>query len=192
MIVIFIGPPGSGKSTQAKNVAKKIKVPFISMGQVLRDANKTGTLLGKKASKYIERGKLIPTKLIRTFIKFRLEEEDCKNGFILDGSPRRVEEAVLLDDYFEQKGWKLERIILIEISGEESLKRLLKRSRLPDDQGGGRNDDEIKDIKLRLKEYRDNIDIIKSYYRKQDKLCILNGEGTIEEVTKRVFSIMQL
>lgn len=192
MILIFIGPPGSGKSTQAKKVAKKLKIPSISMGQVLRDASETGTILGEKAAKYAERGKLIPTRLIKALTKFRLEEKDCRNGFVLDGSPRRVEEAVLLDDYFEKKGWNIDRVILIQISERESLKRLQKRANLPEESGGGRDDDEIKDIKLRLREYEDNIDVIKSYYRKQDKLTIVEGKGSIEEVTRRVFSILQL
>ncbi len=192
MIVILIGPPGSGKTTQAKKIASKMKVPSISMGQVLRDASKTGTILGEKAAAYVERGKLIPSRLIKALTRFRLEEEDCKNGFVLDGSPRRVEEAVLLDDFFAQKGWSIDMVILIRISEKESLKRLEIRAELPEERGGGRNDDEIRDIKLRLREYEDNIDIIKSYYMKQDKLTLVDGEGSVNEVTRRVFSVLQL
>jgi len=192
MIVIFIGPPGSGKSTQAKKVAKKLDVPSISMGEVLRDASETGTILGKKAEKYINKGKLIPSRLIRALTKFRLEESDCENGFVLDGSPRKVEEAVILDSYFKKKEWEISRVIVIEISRDESIRRLIERGGLPKSKGGGREDDEINDIKIRLREYQDNIDLIKSYYSEKDKLSVVDGNGSIEDVTRRVYSILQL
>lgn len=192
MIIIFLGPAGSGKSTQAKSLAKKLEVPAISMGQVLRDAKQARTILGLKAVKFVEEGKLVPSRLMEALTRFRLEEKDCEKGFILDGAPRRVEEAVMLEKYFTRKDRKIDKVVLLEISDEEAIKRLLVRYKLPSNKGGGREDDNIEDIKVRLAEYHDNIDPVKVYYQGKDLLDIVDGRGSIEEVHRKICAIFQL
>lgn len=192
MIIIMLGPAGSGKSTQAKFIAKRLNVPAISMGQVLRNAQKAKTILGLEAAKFVEEGELVPSRLMEALTRFRLEEKDCEKGFILDGAPRRVEEAVMLDDYLPSKNRSIDKVILLEISDEEAVKRLLQRYKLPEEKGGGREDDNVSDIKVRLTEYHDNIDPVVKYYRGKDLLEIVDGRGTIEEVHKKICAIFQL
>lgn len=192
MIIIMLGPAGSGKSTQAKLLSKKLGIPSISMGQVLRDAKEAKTILGIEAARFVEEGKLVPSRLIKALTRFRLEEEDCKEGFILDGAPRRVEEAFMLDKYLSKEDKKIDKVILIELSDDEAIKRLLLRYKLPENRGGGREDDNIKDIKVRLAEYHDNIDDVVTYYQDKDLLEIVDGKGTIEEIHKRICAVFQL
>lgn len=192
MIIVLLGPAGSGKSTQSKLLADKLNVVAISMGRVLRNAKEARTVLGLKATRYVEKGELVPARLMKALTKFRLEEDDCKNGFILDGAPRRVEEAVMLDDYLSNKEKGINKVFSIEVSEDESIRRLLLRYKLPREQGGRRVDDNIEDIKVRLSEYYDNIDAVKVYYRQKDILEIVDGSGTIEEIHKKICAILQL
>jgi adenylate kinase len=192
MIIILLGPAGSGKSTQAKLLARKLEIPAISMGQVLRDAKKARTVLGLEAAKFVEEGKLVPSRIMEALTRFRLEEKDCEKGFIIDGAPRRVEEAVMFDDYLSKKQKKIDKVMLLVIPDQEAVKRLLKRYKLPKDRGGGRLDDNISDIKVRLAEYHDNIEPVRTYYQEKDLLEIVDGRGTIEEIHKRICAIFQL
>jgi adenylate kinase len=192
MIIILLGPPGSGKSTQSKLLAKKLQIPAISMGQVLRDAKDSKTLLGLEAARFAEKGELVPSRLMETLTQFRLEESDCKKGFILDGAPRRVEEAVILDDYLSKKGKKIDNVVLLELTEKEVVERLLLRAELPKEKGGGRKDDNMEDIRVRIREYNDGIDAVKVYYRSQDKLAIVDGRGSVQEIYTRICALFQL
>lgn len=192
MIIILIGPPGSGKSTQAKLIAQKLGVPSVSMGQVLRNAKDAQTILGLEANRFMEEGELVPTKMMEAFTKLRLGEEDCEDGFILDGAPRRVEEAVMLNDYLDKEGKKIDYVFQINVPSEEVVKRLLSRSTLPKAQGGGRKDDNIEDIKVRLAEYRDHIEAVNVYFKEKEILHLIDGVGTIEEIFQRIAAVLQL
>lgn len=192
MIIIVLGSPGSGKSTQAKLLAGKLNVPAISMGQVLRDAKTANTILGTEAAKYVEEGKLIPSRMIEALTRFRLEEEDCRKGFILDGAPRKVEEAVMLDNYLKSKEKSIDKVILIEISDEEAIRRLLLRYKFPEKKGGRRVDDNIGDIRVRLAEFHDNIDPVEIYYNEKDLLEIVDGLPSKEEVHSNICALLQL
>ncbi len=192
MIIVIVGIAGSGKTTQSKLLAKKIGVPAISMGEVLRNARDAKTVLGIEATKYLEEGKLVPAKLMKALTRFRLAEDDCKDGFILDGAPRRVEEAVMLDDYLSGRSDRIDYVFSIEITKDEAIKRLLKRYEKPKDKGGKRSDDNIEDIKTRIFEYYDNIDAVKVYYRKKDILEIVDGSGEIEDIHRGICNILQL
>jgi adenylate kinase len=188
MIIIIIGPPGSGKTTQSKLLAKKLGVPSISMGQVLRDAKDAKTILGLEASKYVEDGELVPSRLMEALTRFRLEEKDCLEGFVLDGAPRRVEEAVILDEYLKRKNKKVDRVIVINLTDDVAVQRLLKRRNLPSEQGGGRLDDNLSDIKVRMREFEDNIEAVKIYYKNQDLLKQFDGDQTVEEIHQQICS----
>lgn len=162
------------------------------MGQVLRDARASGTIIGLEAYKYVVDGKLVPSKLMEALTKFRLEEDDCKDGFILDGAPRKVEEAVILDDYLTRRGRKINSVLIIELPEEVTIKRLLKRKALPKESGGGRDDDNMEDIKIRVSEYRENIDVIKKYFESKDLVHMIDGRPTIEEIYNSIRSLFQL
>jgi adenylate kinase len=192
VIIIIIGPPGSGKSTQSKMLAEVLGIPAISMGKVLRDVKKKGTIIGREANKYVEEGKLVPSKLMEALTKFRLEEDDCKDGFVLDGAPRRVEEAVVLDEYLLRKGEKVEYVILIDLSDEIAIDRILKRKTKSKKKGGGREDDNVHDIKVRLREYHDNIEAIKVYYNQRDILQIIDGRPSVEAIHNQIRALFQL
>ncbi|MBU0976444.1 MAG: nucleoside monophosphate kinase [Patescibacteria group bacterium] len=182
MIIIILGPPGSGKSTQAKNLASKLGLPAISMGQVLRDAKEAKTVIGLEAAKYAEDGELVPSKIMEVLTRFRLEEKDCESGFILDGAPRRVEEAVVLNNYLSKNKKKIDKVYLVSVSKDNIIDRLLKRVVLPKDKGGARVDDNMQDIKVRIREYEDNIEPLKLYYEGLSVLKEIDGNGTVEEI----------
>lgn len=192
MIIIILGPPGSGKSTQAKLLASKLRVPSISIGQVLRDAKDANTAIGIGAAKYVEEGELVPSKIIEVLTRFRLEEEDCKNGFVLDGAPRKVEEAVVLDDYLNSKGKSVDKVYLISVKRENIIKRLLKRADLPKSEGGARADDNIEDIKVRIREFEDNIEPLEMYYNKSSLLTEIDGNGTVEDIEHELERDLQI
>lgn len=192
MIIILIGPPGSGKSTQSKLLSQKIGIPAISMGQVLRNAKEAKTAIGLEAKRYMEEGKLVPDELMEALTKFRLEEDDCENGFVLDGAPRRAEEAIMLDEYLKRRDDAIDFVFLIEVPSEEVVKRLLLRQKLPKSEGGGRKDDNIEDIRMRLSEYRDNIEAVEAYYREKEKLHLIDGTGSVEEVFQQIAAVLQL
>jgi adenylate kinase len=192
VIIIIIGPPGSGKSTQSKMLAELLGVPSISMGQVLRDVKKKGTIIGLEANRYVEEGKLVPSKLMEALTKFRLEEGDCKDGFVLDGAPRRVEEAVILDEYLLRKNKKVDNVILIDLPDEIAIDRILKRKTKSKKKDGGREDDNVHDIKVRLSEYHDNIEAIRVYYNQKDILQIVDGRPSVEVIHKQIRALFQL
>ncbi len=192
MIIIIIGPPGSGKTTQAKMLAQKINLPFISIGQVLREGKVAKTLIGLTASKYVEKGKLVPENIIKALTKLRISNDDCEKGFILDGAPRRIEEALELEDYLARNGKKVDYVIYLSLSEEESIKRLLKRYELPKVEGGTREDDNLDSIKVRLKEFYRRIGIIKLYYQIKNLLHVVDGSDTREEIHKKILALLRL
>ena len=192
MIIIILGQPGSGKSTQSKLLAKKLGVPSVSMGQVLREAIESKTSFGIKAKEYVEGGELVPSVLIEILTRFRLEEEDCRKGFVLDGAPRRAEEAIILDKYLASKGKKVDKVYVIDIPYEVVTKRLLKRSKLSKSDGGGRKDDNMDDIKVRLNEYEDTIEATIIYYSKSSELKYINGDDSVENISKRISADLQI
>jgi adenylate kinase len=162
------------------------------MGQVLRDAKDASTLIGVEAAKYAEEGKLVPSELVQALTRFRLEQKDCQKGFVLDGAPRRVEEAVVFEDYLSRKGTKIDYVFLIEVPDQEVINRLLKRHLLPKEQGGGREDDNEHDIKVRLLEYRQHTDEVVLYFKQKGLLKNIDGRGSKKQVYDRLAAILQL
>jgi adenylate kinase len=124
---VLLGPPGAGKGTQAVGIAKKYDVPHISTGDIFRKNIKEGTPLGKKAKEYMDKGELVPDDLVIEIATTRLLEDDCKNGFLLDGFPRTVYQAEKLDEFLEAHGLKLDKVINLEVGNEELIRRLTGR-----------------------------------------------------------------
>ena len=176
--VVFLGPPGAGKGTQAVRLAEKYKVPHISTGDILRAAVKEGTELGKLAKSYMDKGELVPDDVIIGIIKERLSQADVKEkGFILDGFPRTLAQAESLDAMLEELKMPLDKVIYLNVNDEEIVKRLLAR---------GRADDTEEVIRNRLEVYRKQTAPLIDYYSTKGLLVEINGIGDIEEITRNI------
>ena len=201
MNIIFLGAPGAGKGTQAEIVSKKLAIPTVSTGNIIRAALKNGTPMGLQAKAFIEAGKLVPDDVVIGIIKDRLAEDDCKNGFILDGFPRTIPQAEALDGM----GIAIDKVIDIEVADERIAQRMSGRRvckacgnsyhleyKKPAVEGvcdacGGelvqRKDDAPETVLERLRVYHDETEPLKNYYEKQGKLFIVEGQEEVADTT---------
>ena len=201
MKLIFLGAPGAGKGTQAEVVSERLSIPTISTGNIIRAAIKDGTEMGKKAKDFIEKGALVPDEVVIGIIKDRLKEDDCKNGFILDGFPRTVPQAEALDEM----GIEIDRVIDIEVPDEKIAARMSGRRvcqgcgasyhllyKKPEKEGvcnscGGelvqRKDDHPDTVLERLAVYHTQTEPLKEFYEKKGKLRIVEGQEEIADTT---------
>ena len=201
MNIIFLGAPGAGKGTQAEIVSEKLAIPTVSTGNIIRAALKNGTPMGLKAKEFIESGKLVPDEVVIGIIKDRLAEDDCKNGFILDGFPRTIPQADALDTM----GIVIDKVIDIEVADEKIATRMGGRRvckacgnsyhleyKKPQNDGvcyacGGeliqRKDDAPETVLERLKIYHQETEPLKDYYEKQGKLFIVEGQEEVSDTT---------
>lgn len=208
MHLILFGSPGVGKGTQAKIFSKNFNIPHISTGDILRKAVKDQTELGKKAGEIMAKGQLVPDDLMIGLIKDVLTSGECKNGFILDGFPRTINQAIALDKLFEQLN--IDNVVLINITADENeiIKRLNNRRAckvcgnifaLKDIEGletcpvcGAknsfylRNDDKEEVIKSRLEVFKTTTEPVLDYYNGKDRVITVNGFDTIENVNKKI------
>lgn len=127
MNLILLGPPGAGKGTQAVKIVEKYNIPHISTGDIFRKNISEGTRLGKKAKEYMDKGELVPDSLVIEIATDRLSQDDCRDGFLLDGFPRTVEQAVALDAFLREKGKKIDYVLDIDVAKEELMERLIGR-----------------------------------------------------------------
>jgi len=209
MIFILLGPPGAGKGTYSQRLIEKFKVPQISTGDILRDAVKKGTELGKKAKEYMDKGLLVPDELIIEIVEDRIKADDCKNGFLLDGFPRTVEQADALEFLLNKNKLKIDSVINIIVKNDVLFKRLTGRRlckncganyniyTLPPqkegicDKCGGelyqRDDDKPETIEKRLVVYERQTTPLINYYKKKNLLKEIEAsEGTIDEIVKKI------
>ena len=204
MKLILLGAPGAGKGTQAEIISEKYNIPTISTGNIIRAALKNGTEMGLKAKAYIDSGRLVPDDVVIGIIKERLADDDCQNGFILDGFPRTIPQAEALD----QMGIIIDAALSIEVSDREIVKRMSGRRvcekcgasyhtefKKPTKEGvcdacGGalviRKDDEPDTVLDRLDIYHKQTEPLKSYYDAQGKLITAQGQPKVEDTTKLV------
>ncbi|QPJ61769.1 MAG: adenylate kinase [Candidatus Nitronauta litoralis] len=212
MKLILLGPPGSGKGTQSGMLRDKFNIPQISTGDLLRKAVSSKTALGIKAREYMDKGHLVPDELVLDMIRERLQQEDCKNGYVLDGFPRTVVQAEKLDEMLASVGEKLDEVIDLEVNPEEILVRLtgrrtcrscnamfhetLKPAKQPAvcDHCGGelyqRADDNEETVMNRLKEYENKTAPLKEFYRKQGNLKSAKGSGSMDDIFDRICSLV--
>ncbi len=183
MNMVFLGPPGSGKGTQAVRVAKELGIVHLSTGDVLREAVKQGTDLGKQAEGFMTRGELVPDALIIDLIEAKIAGGELNNGFILDGFPRTVPQAESLNEMFKKNSINLEKAILLNVGDEEILRRIKGRA-----EAEGRADDTVEVIKNRLEIYREQTAPIVDLYRDQSILVEVQGEDTMENVYSAVLA----
>lgn len=181
MNLIFLGPPGAGKGTQAKIFLDKTGIVQISTGDILRESVKAGTKLGLEAKGYMDSGALVPDSVVIGIIEERIQKPDCAKGFILDGFPRTIEQAEALDAILSTHKKSIDHVVSFDVPEEELVKRLLGRAEIE-----GRADDNIDSIKNRLKVFREKTQPLVDYYEKKGKLRHINGVGTTEEIAGRV------
>jgi len=208
MYLVLIGPPGSGKGTQAKRMAEELGFVHLSTGDILREAVREGTPLGLEAKKYMEEGRLVPDEVVIGIVREKLRSPECEKGVVFDGFPRTISQAEALDRILEELGRRLDRVVEVEVSEEEVLRRLTGRRTCRNcgamyhvffeppkvegvcDKCGGplyqREDDKEDVIKERLRVYRKDTEPLISYYEKKGVLVKVKGEGPIEEVKQRL------
>ncbi len=209
MNLILLGAPGAGKGTQAEKIVAKYNIPSISTGNIIREAINNSTEMGIKAKAYTESGQLVPDDVVIGIIKDRLKEDDCKDGFILDGFPRTIPQAQALKDM----GVKIDLVIDIEVDDDTVIKRLSgrrvcskcstpyhiiynkpKKDGICDLCGGEliqRKDDEINTVEARLNEYHALTEPLKYFYEKEGILKIVQGQDKLEKTSAKVFSYIE-
>lgn len=183
MNLIFLGPPGAGKGTQAGRVETAHGLVQLSTGDMLRAAVAAGTEVGKQAKEIMERGDLVPDEVVVTIISDRIEEKDCANGFILDGFPRTTGQAEALDKMLEEKGLKLNAVIEIRVDDSILVDRIRTRAA---ETGGDRADDNEETLKKRLEVYHAQTAPLIPYYESQGKLLVVDGMSAIDDVTRDI------
>lgn len=201
MNIILLGAPGAGKGTQAAVICEHLSIPTISTGNIIREALKNGTEMGLKAKSFMDSGKLVPDEVVIGIIEERLQNDDCKNGFILDGFPRTIPQAEALD----KMGIEINKVIDIEVADDVIVSRLSGRrvcekcgrpyhivdlkpkiDGVCDDCAGTlvqRKDDHIDTVKARLEIYHNETEPLKDYYQAQGKLIVVEGQSKVEETT---------
>jgi adenylate kinase len=179
--LLLLGPPGAGKGTQAQRLAERLGIPQISTGEMLRAAVAAGSVVGKRAKSYMDAGELVPDEVVIGVAEQRLGQPDAGRGFILDGFPRTAAQADALDKLLPRLGFSLERCISLRVDEDELVKRLLKRARIE-----GRTDDNEQTIRTRMQVYRESTAPLVAYYRARGVLREVDGEGSVDEVAKRL------
>ena len=209
MKLIFLGAPGAGKGTQAEIIAGKLNIPTISTGNIIREALANGTEMGLKAKSFIEAGKLVPDDVVIGIIKERLVNEDCNNGFILDGFPRTIPQAEALDNM----GIIIDKVVDIDVPDENIVNRMSGRrvckacgssyhieNKKPKVEGvcdacGGelqiRKDDAPETVLDRLNVYHEQTEPLKDYYAKCGKLRSVEGTAPITEITEAILKVLE-
>ncbi|EAZ91363.1 adenylate kinase [Crocosphaera chwakensis] len=172
--LIFLGPPGSGKGTQAQQLSEALNIPHISTGEMLREAIAKQTPLGQKAQTYVDKGELVPDELLLGLIENRLNQEDAQQGWILDGFPRNVPQAEFLDKLLHKLSKFSQQAINLDVPDEVIIDRLLLR---------GRKDDNEQTIRRRLEVYREKTQPVLDYYRQHDRLSSIDGNRQLDKVT---------
>ena len=213
MNLILLGPPGSGKGTQAQKIGEQYHIPQISTGDILRGAVKEQTPLGVEAQGYMDQGSLVPDEVVVGIVRERLMASDCNGGFILDGFPRTLPQAEALDVTLEEMKREIDHVINIEVANDELLKRLTgrrtcrtcgtmyhlmfnppKKENICDKCGGElyqRDDDQEATIRARLQVYEEQTAPLIAYYKDKGLLRTINGVGAIEEIFRAIVKAVE-
>ena len=213
MKIILLGPPGGGKGTQSKLLVTKFNIPQISTGDILREHVKNKSELGIKANSYMQNGELVPDNLILNMIKFRLKQDDCKTGYILDGFPRTIPQAEGLDEILENLNQKLDKIVVLEVKDEDIIERMsgrrmhIESGRVyhikfnpPKNEGLDditnekltiRKDDQPETVKKRLMIYHETTKPLIEYYTSKNIVSSINGNKSIEDIHNEVIKTIK-
>ena len=208
MKIIMLGAPGAGKGTQAKQIADKYSIPHISTGDIFRANIKNGTELGKKAKQYMDQGALVPDELTCDLVMDRIQQDDCKNGFVLDGFPRTIPQAEALDAALGKINEKMDYAIDVDVPDENIVNRMSGRRAclncgatyhlisIPPkvegicDRCGSEIDDKPETVQKRLKVYHEQTQPLIDYYKNQGILKSVDGTQPMDEVFKAIVTIL--
>jgi len=210
--LILLGPPGAGKGTQAARICEKYGIPHVSTGDIFRKHIKEGTDFGKKAQEYMNRGELVPDDLVIEIAKARLLEEDCQNGFLLDGFPRTVYQAEQLDKFLNEENLSIDKVLNIDVDKEVLMTRLIGRrvcrncgatyhviTMRPEKEGicdicGGelyqRSDDTAATVENRIEVYAAQTMPLIEYYNNLGKIARIDGGAELEDVFGEIVQVL--
>ena len=180
--LILFGPPGSGKGTQSENLIKKYGLKHISTGDLLRNEIARKTPLGLEAMKFMDKGQLVPDEVVIGMISSSIDQNPAAKGFLFDGFPRTSIQAEALDKLLELKKSSIAVMLALEVSEEELIKRLEKRG----ETSGRTDDNNYQVIKARIVEYHNKTTPVADYYKQANKVVMIKGEGTIDEIFERL------
>ena len=212
MKIVLLGPPGAGKGTQAKSISNKYSIPHISTGDIFRKNISENTPLGIEAKSYIDKGLLVPDEVTINMVNDRLSMDDCKNGYLLDGFPRTVEQAEALDKFLSERGEKLDTALLIEVPSNFIVERMTGRRVCPScgasyhvkfnppvvegkcDVCGSdliqRKDDTMEIVQDRFNVYEAQTQPLIDFYRNKNQLSAVDGTKAINEVFESICEIL--
>jgi adenylate kinase len=177
MRIVFLGPPGSGKGTQAQRLKDYLRIAHLSTGEMLREAERARKPLGREAARYMNAGQLVPDDVVVGIVADRMADPDCAGGCLFDGFPRTVPQATALDQMLAEKRMPLDLVLALDVPEEKLIDRLVAR---------GRADDDRETIHERFRQYNRLTEPLIEYYRDRGILCPIDGEGTPDEVFSRI------
>ncbi len=184
--LIIIGPPGSGKGTQAEHIAAHFNVPAISTGDIFRSNVREQTQLGDEATRFLDRGEFVPDDVTNAMVRERLAEADANGGFLLDGYPRNTSQVEALDAMLAESGKHIDGVVLLLVDDDELTARMLNRAREQ-----GRSDDTAEVIRRRLELYRTETAPVVDLYAERGIVADVDGSGTPAEVTDRAVAAVE-
>lgn len=193
MRLVLLGLPGAGKGTQAKRIAEKYHLTAISTGEMLREAAKEKDTFGLRVQEYMNKGELVPDEWINSLVKSRLQEKDVENGFVLDGYPRTLQQAKMLEAYLQSQNQNLDAVFFLDVSQDTLSHRLAQRGNLRSKEKQGNSQIEAKREKIRLDDKPEvienrlhiNKELMESlihFYKERNLLYVINGEGDFDNV----------
>jgi adenylate kinase len=185
--LILLGPPGVGKGTQAKILVERLGIPQLSTGDILRSAIAAKTPMGLAAKEVMDRGDLVSDDVVIAIVSERIDQPDCKPGFILDGFPRTIPQADALGRMLEQKGLTLNAVVAITADADTLVGRVATRAK---ETGGTRADDDAQVVRKRLEVYRELTEPLVAYYRGKGLLKTVDGMAPIGEVTAAILRVL--
>lgn len=184
--LVLLGPPGAGKGTQATRVAAAFAVPHIATGDIFREHVRGSTPLGRAAKEYMDGGDLVPDEVVIGMVTERLGHDDARHGFLLDGFPRTVPQALALEDVLTAADRPLEAVLRFVVDTDEVVRRLAGRR-----AEEGRDDDEVEVVRHRLEEYRTKTEPLEFFYAERGLLRDVDAVGPVDEVTDRTMAVLR-